>query len=956
MRISFNQNDLSNTAFKTVENGVKDNAVSTARLTGNKKNVNIAAADFVKGEDFDPLNTNPDGKKKKSIVELQKEAENMDVSVQQNYMTVMSNILSDEDYEKLSEDGFDMSEMGTAETVTIVDKIKAEMAKSGQIVEGFNDDLDSDVLTDVFGSEVLARNIEKSFKEADIPLTDENISDVAKAWEYAKSLELPDDNTMAYMLDNELSPEIWNMYVAQNSGMTAYSGSGAASYQDLEALKGQIDKVIEASNLPVNDESRRVAEWMLSNGLPLTRESLDNYNEISTVRIPVEEEKFAKEAAQALSIGKSAIHANLSELPHKNIYEQANSALQYYNDDSNFKDLPQGTEARIKLEEIRLRMTAEVNVKLIKSGFSIDTAPMEELLRELRKAEYEVADSLFSNRPDSVEKYETFTEANRIIDELPTLPAAVLGGFAVRTTETTLLSFHAEGVALKATYERAGESYEALMTRPDREYGDSIKKAFANVDDIVSDLGYELNEENRKAVRILGYNSMEMTAENIDRVAAADEKVKTVVEKMTPAVTLKMIRDGINPLEASFDELNEYFDNTEESFAESSEKYSRFLYNLERNNEISEQERDAYVGIYRMLRQIEKSDGAAVGALVNAQAELNFENLMSAVRSSKNKGIDVKLSDAFGTVKELIKNGKSITEEIAKGFVKNVDDVISEFTEIKEITREYYKEELERARQAASVRESSAELLRRGEIDETAENLLAAQELLYPEESIFSKLDKRHKRDRENPERHIPDMSERLDDVDAFKEEYNELIEGISKEIEDSILYENGSIDVRNMKLMHKQLSIAKVVSDREDYVIPMYIGEELSQVHLTIDNRSAGQGSVYIDAKIGESMNLEGRFSVSRGELYGAVTGNLPPEVMDIGKLADIFTERIENSQSAIGKIKVDTIAVVDKRTFSGMQVGTDATDDSEGAENRELFELAKIFLNTIKEVKNEN
>ena len=45
--------------------------------------------------------------------------------------------------------------------------------------------------------------------------------------------------------------------------------------------------------------------------------------------------------------------------------------------------------ARRQLEEIRLRMTAEVNVKLLKRGFAIDTAPMEELI-EAAKAEGEL--------------------------------------------------------------------------------------------------------------------------------------------------------------------------------------------------------------------------------------------------------------------------------------------------------------------------------------------------------------------------------------------------------------------------------------------------------------------------------------------------------------------------------------------------------------------------------------
>ena len=66
---------------------------------------------------------------------------------------------------------------------------------------------------------------------------------------------------------------------------------------------------------------------------------------------------------------------------------------------------------------------------------------------------------------------------------------------------------------------------------------------------------------------------------------------------------------------------------------EEMEKYSRFLYKLEQERGITEEEKDAYIGIFRMLRQIEKTDGAVIGTLVNTGAELNFKNLLSAVRS-----------------------------------------------------------------------------------------------------------------------------------------------------------------------------------------------------------------------------------------------------------------------------------------------------------------------------------
>ena len=44
------------------------------------------------------------------------------------------------------------------------------------------------------------------------------------------------------------------------------------------------------------------------------------------------------------------------------------------------------------------------------------------------------------------------------------------------------------------------------------------------------------------------------------------------------------------------------------------ESYSRFLYRLEQDHDITEEERSAYIGIYRLMHQIEKNDAAPLGA------------------------------------------------------------------------------------------------------------------------------------------------------------------------------------------------------------------------------------------------------------------------------------------------------------------------------------------------------
>ena len=620
--------------------------------------------------------------KGKTLTEMQQQAENVDLGVYRDYMTVMSNTLSDEDFAKIQEEGYDFSNADPETAVTIVDKMKAEMARSGQHIVGYTDDLDEEMLAAAVGSATLATAISNSFQEADIPLTRENLTNVRKAWEMASQLTEPGDGELYYMIDNELMPQIWNLYLAGSSGAESMTGTLPKYYAEEiqgyytqsatagmeEGLQEQLDKVIEEAGLASDEESHQWAEWLLEKGLPITEENLLKLRDLQKISYPVTEEKFAQAAATAIAEGKLPIHADLVQ--EENLYQKASSLTETYYSEKLASLREDDIVARRQLEEIRLRMTAEVNVKLLKSGFSIDTAPMEAMLEELKKVEAQLAESYFPKDTQAIEKYALYQQTNQVVEELPQMPARIIGSWTFREEPGTVSDFHTEGKALQETYAKAQESYETLMTTPRKDMGDSIQKAFSNVDDILEDMHLEINEENQRAVRILGYNSMEITVDNIEKVQAVDERVRSVVQKMTPGATLQMIRDGVNPLEIGFEELSNYFDNQSGSYEESAESYSRFLYQLEQNQEITPKERESYIGVYRLLRQIEKSDGAVVGAVVNSNMELQFANLLAAVRSNRFSHMDVKITDETGFVKELIREGRSISEQISEAILQ----------------------------------------------------------------------------------------------------------------------------------------------------------------------------------------------------------------------------------------------------------------------------------------------
>ena len=956
MKITFQNQTINETDNRTESNRPEKSSWGKDKTWRSKKSVNVNfGAVYESGQAAVPMSSleKEENNKGKSLMELQQDAGNANVALQQDYMTLLSHTMSQEDYAKACEDGFDPRELDQDTAVTIVDKIKAELVRSGQQIAGYTDDIDMDTLAAAVGSDTLARSIEEQFRSADLPLTQENINELKNAWDMAASLREPEEGAVSYLVDNGQEPEIWNLYVAENSGAKVQNNDVPQELQE------QMDKVIADAGLTVNDENRQKAQWLVSAGLPLTTDTLQQLVELDGISYPVTEDTFAQAAAAAIAEGKSPMYANLGR--QDTIYEKADKMLQDWFSDAKWDVTAENLAARKQLEEIRLRMTAEVNVKLLQSDFSIDTAPMEQLIKALRKAEAEVAGKYFPGESQAVTKYEAYTQAVQVASELPGLPAGVLGSYSLEQNAATetVSDFHKEGAAMQKAYEEAGERYETLMTAPRSDLGDSIRKAFSNVDDILTDMSLEKTSENQRAVRILAYNSMEITPENIEKVKEADRQVSAVVDRLTPKNVLQMIRDGVNPLEKTFDELESYFSQNPESYEEEVEDYSRFLYQLERKSDVTEEERKAYIGIYRMVHQVEREDGAAVGAVVNTGAELQFSTLLTAARSRRTSHMDWKVSEDTGLTQEIHLSENNISEQIRMGMAK---EVLTEVSYNGESRAAYDREGLQQMREAGNTTSEAAELLQRGEVPISASNLLAAQALMDDPAEMFGNL--RRYREKYRQEKEVPqtvtgtgevpvgtetsELWERLDQQN-FAEDYRSMLQNTAEETEIMSLEQaDEHLDVKQLQLVHKQLRLAESLQAKQEYFLPMYLGEQLAGVHLILQQRAGTAGAVEIRVNGGD-MELEAHLQVKGDTIDGYLVGNTPEEVTKLEKTSDIFLERIQTDTSA--DWKAEKLPIVSSRDMTRMAAGE--TKNADTIESRidteQLYRLAKGFLQAV-------
>ncbi len=925
MRITFD-----NLSQVNIENSKPERIASAGRTTKAATSYQVA----FDGKDRVGFGIDANAGRNKNIVQLPLESAETDVQNMRNQLTVMSHTMSDEDFAKMQKEGYDPADMKPEEAVTILDKIKSELVKAGVHVEGYTDSLDKDTLAAAMGSEALARSMAENFAHQDIPLEQSNVDKVLNALNMAEQIGVPDESTYYYMAANNGFAVLRDFYFASASGSkveleqnSQYFGEAVKGYitknvgspeeagssADLN-IEDEIDKLMERQGLEASQEERKVAAWLIEKGLPAEKATIERMKEVFAVPFPLREELVIQTAAAAIADGIPVEEKNLAD-PTSNL-EKAVALYEKYQGD---KGLALVQDRRM-LEEVRLHMTVETNLKLLQSGFSIDTAPIEETIAALKNIEQELAKQYFPQDNQAGVKYQQFKETGRILQELPKLPAATIGSFAERMAEGTLEQFYGEGKALEAALRKAGESYETMGTAPRADLGDHIHKAFAGVDALLEECAYELTEENRKAVRILGYNRMEITPENIERIKEATRTVDRVVEEMTPAATLKMIRDGVNPLEATLMQLEEYFESLPQDYAQETEKYSRFLYRLEHTGQLTEMEKEAFIGCYRLLRQVEKSDGAVIGALVNSGAELNFSNLLSAVRSGHFKGLDAKVDDSLGALSEDAYVKFSISEQIQAGFGA---------------------EQREAMKEAAKAPAQAFEALERGQMEPTAENVLAVASM---EQKLREVLTKQEQRIRSKEA--FKESWQKLSNKEEFLQEYEGFLQETIENVEENTFKEaDSTVDVRQLQLFYKQLHIMQSLSSAEEYYFSMEIGGELTGIHLQFEESEERKGLVRMTLESEKLGRLAGALQVQNDRVEGYFVGNQEEAVMKLRKSSDIVNKNlgeewkfceVEFIHSESNHIPMD---------WTRKSTETQVSNDS-------LYRLTKNFLQAVKAV----
>lgn len=831
-----------------------------------------------------------------------------------------------------------------------------------------------------------------------------------------------------------ITDNVKQLYDDNQYGDKGAGSQGKISDELFEELKPQLKQILEEAHIDSSDENLNQCRWLIDEDIAVTPDNVLLANQIDGITAAgenVSSDFYARAVTEALAMGKKAADATMSQdgltfdmakkacdvlgeataddivtLESDNIpvtienlskliaargkdsaasQASANKALDNQITDSRDARL---VTAQRKLEEARLSMTAEANLSLIKKGVSIDTEPIERVVELLKQQENKYYGALFgeSSVEASDDRVRMYNNVCDIFNQMKQQPAYVL---TLESADDTVYELYTAGKAMKQSLEAAASGYETLMTSPRADMGDSISKAFQNVDDILKELQIDTSESNRRAVRILAYNSTDITEDNIRQIKSVDEQVQRALNDMTPAVTIEMIKRGISPLDMSMSDISETARRIKsENPDERDEKFSEFLWKLEKKNEISEEERDSYIGIYRLISQVEQSDGAVIGSLVNQGADITMKNLLTAVRVRGKSAMDYKVDDTFAGV-DSVSRGIKIDSQIESAYhtncLRDVLDTLSpekmefvqddswlemtpeqlrqavyEANEDSALSEQYATEQLRQFNQAVSVPENVYAFLEKYDVKTTAVNLMAASRLM------------------KNPSEAVRNLWERGDSATAralldetlrrFSEsvknpkelaQAQETLADTAEHVMDSMIIEDrhtGSIDIRQMKLLCSQLRIASNMSRQENYIVPIETADGVTGMKLRIVRGEDKKGLVDIFLEDKKCGRVAAYFEAKENSVSAMI-------VTDDEQTKKLFEDNITMFEAGISdgeqRVRIDVALEHDISAKESMASDTKSAtesekqpDGSESVQTTRLYHIAEQFIVNVQRV----
>lgn len=868
----------------------------------------------------------------------------------------INSCMTGEDIRDLDEEETPLEEYTSSQLERAVSRVKKQRTKKQEAVE-------SEVDKEREEQETLERHLQEK-----APATDENLSRLSHAVQMAEELADFSDTCMKFFIGSGrtvITPEsIHGSVMAAGGEAVKEKNGGAATVSApgdaFDQMEHQVREILDEGGVAVTDETLGIARLLYENNLPVTADNVKVYQALEELK-NIAPSVLLERLADSMADGVFPENADLTKLSLEEAGELAENLISV--DDSTLRETytteADFIRAKRRLEEVRLMMTAEAARTMTAKGISLDVSNLEEIVEELRMQEQQAMDDLlYENGIKVTEKHaqvmgDTLSYAEKVLAAPVEMLGATQPYFATQSLEELAET------ADEYTAQKLQQTYEAVGTEVRPDLGDRMSKAFQNVDDILQELNLEITGANERAVRILAYNQMPLTEENILNMKAYDSKVTTLMENMKPRVVAQLIKKQINPLDLTLEELDEKVQEiSRESSASDDISFRKFLWKMDRQNALTPEERESMIGIYRLLDKVEKSDGAVIGQIVKEGRTLSFSSLLSATRSRRAAGLDVSVDDTFGGLEDTVAKGTSISDQIQAAYgtglvtklCKNLspkvlrelqgedmdfslESLLEKCAAEGETDSEmsaYFEQAAEEIRAAAEDADGHLEqFLRELEMPDTLSNLAAARQMMGGKPGRYESLWTQEECD---------EICENLDNPDELDGIYEKIDRGhqekLDKEKEsDDITYDG----IAALAKMAGSISFYQNLRQRQMYEIPIVTEEGVTNCHITIQNGAKQEkGTVEISMESEALGKVQATIKVNGRSVRAFVTAENRESMEKCRQILNEFEKDLEESG-----FTMDSESLVQGNRHS-LHTGNTA----EGAKNRDLYQIAKCFI----------
>jgi hypothetical protein len=859
--------------------------------------------------------------------------------------------MGEDDYASLISQGVSPESMSLDYLLVSIEQIKQTRGNEsilGNSKVSLNDNLLNNAKKICPDTDIINK-LADAFGNHNVPVNETNLTNGLNAYNKLDKFGNLSSEAIDYLLKQGKLPTIENIYKAQYSNSENVDNTSKITDEEWKKLSSQVDNILKQEGLEPDKKNKDLARDLISKDILLNRENIVRAQELHNIDITKNLDKIINNITGAIKNGKNADQALVINSVEQ-IYEDVKQTLEKVEDTHISEVIKSGSEltidqlkkeiytsnrnkmqetpnqikktytndeikAKRELEEIRLKLTLEAARKLSSKGFNIETEKLNKIVKELREIELGVARNTleYVKAETTLENVELLQETVNKVNEIKSLPLYTIGRVSISTEVPTLNLIHSEGNNLSQQLKNhmATSSYDTMMTTPRQDLGDSLNKAFANIDSILSDLGLEKNEANQKAIKILAYNQIEINEGNISKVKQLYQNVMHTLKNFTPGVAALMIKEGINPLKTEINQLNKEINLVKDEYGlTEQEKIGKFIVEAEKSGNINQEEKKSLLGLYRLINTVNKTQGKAVGMLMKQGREITLTNLLSAAKLLKTKGVNVEINDNFGSLDkveyenepisaqlETLTQGQAFEREEAKinyqqEILSNIMESISP-AKLKEIAKNndilnmsleklseylakldneefskedkiYAAEKVTKLQELQNVDARTFALINEYNIPNSVKNILAAQMVLQQDYSIYKDIKKKLS-DLGSDDKKIEDIINNVDEnngnVDSMLINLEKVDNILDNMLQVSINKDAYSTDLDKILDIKNNVSLLKELGQQQYFQVPFRINGNIEQLNIKLEKGS------------GETQNIN---AVVKTETLGNINLNL--------------------------------------------------------------------------------